>query len=283
MLNNTRLHNRITIMSRCSYRLQTKKRLFAVTTLCRGHKRNPATVARRLPYTAYDVIITVDYYSIGYREVEQGAQVKVLIMPRNKSSKKKSAVKASRYVLPPPSPVGTRSKSSGVPKSSGNQVTELEVTVPPVEAPPAAVTEVFDNSCTSKQLQDMETRWDARFSQMETAIRSGLSSSSGSAGSVTDQATGVVSPSPAATVRPKDKSSKKTSSSKKKVRERSPSLDPSSSSDSDVSSSSSSSSESESESESSSTKTKKKKKGKYNAPKYLDEGDKIDCFESSLS
>ena len=126
-------------------------------------------------------------------------------------------------------------------------------------------------------VNNLESRWDERFSRMETAIRSGLTSS---ATVSTAWATGV-QPAVAAVVSSKGKEKKsKTDTSKKQSRHRSPSPELSSSESESDSSSSSSDDDSESDREVlPKRKSKKKKKGKYDASKFLDEGDKIDSFE----
>ena len=211
-------------------------------------------------------------------------------MPRNKSSKKKSmATKVSKYVIPPMSPVGTRSKSS---RDGDNS--QRDVAAPP--EPPAAVavssapTEVSTTD-TASLVKDLEQRWDVHFAKIETAIRSGLSSSS-RASSVHRAAVppSVPTPTPpstsavpeAAVLVEKPKSSKSSRSSRKRHKHRHRTPSPVSSSDDDAgssSSSSSSSSESETENDSSSTKKRTKKKGKYDSSRFLPEGKRMDTFE----
>ena len=184
----------------------------------------------------------------------------------SKSSKKKQEVsEAPKYKVAPLSPVLTRSTKKK--SHSVGAVPPSSESASPTPAPPIveSVEVVPDDP-----LQQLEERWDVRFARMETAIRSGLSSTASSSRQ----------PAAAAACRPDsedNKEKKHKSSSKKSSRHRSPSTS-SSSSASSAEDYSSSESESESETESSSKK-KSKKKGKYNTAKYLKEGDKLDSYE----
>ena len=200
---------------------------------------------------------------------------------------------ASKYVIPPSSQLGTRSQAlrsgnnASYAKTSGQQAVLAPA---PAPAPAAAMVPEASPAESSPEgtlplIKDMETRWDARFARMETAIRSGLTNPSGASGPPTVSTAvlpgpGAAAPAPAAVIDTKKKSSRSSKSTKKKVRERSPSPGSVSSDGSDHSDNSSSSSESESEEEEETKKkTKKKKKGKYDTSKLLDEGDKIYSFE----
>ena len=207
-------------------------------------------------------------------------------MSRRKGSKKKvtaaSVSKPAKYVVSPASPVKTRSKSS---KTEENEpFVRVDVgaeelagsAAPPLSSQKPKLPKA--SSSGASEIKDLEERWDTRFARMETAIRSGLSQQSCAAASTLES---VPSPSPAATVAVPTsvKKTSKTSKTKKKKRTRTPSPPPSDSEGSESESDSSdSSSESDSDSESG-AKSKKKKKGKYDAKKFLDEGDKIDSFE----
>ena len=220
-------------------------------------------------------------------------------MPRKKASKKKMTVqKGSKHVLPPPSPVGTRSKSAKSDLATSEELRESGIPLvvsPPAPGPSAAV-DVDQHHPAPDIVQDLEDRWDARFARMETAIRSGLTHSSLSSGStvepvsVTTPAPTAIAapaaspaPAPSATIPVKGKSSKSSRSSKKKSKHRSPSpVSSSSDESSDSESSSSSDGESERENDSPSTKKRSKKKGKYDSSKYLPEGKKMDSFEHMM-
>ena len=210
---------------------------------------------------------------------------------RKKSSKKReSAQKSSKYVIPDPSPVRTRSKSSTVDEiDPRNKLPSSQPSVPPLVAENTTPPPMDNQSPDAFQLvKALEERWDCRFSKMETAIRTGLSQNSSSQASVSAPAAAAVTPAavpstaPVAVASSSEKSKKL--KKKRKSRRRSPSLD-SSSEESDYYQSSSAESDSSSDSETeevssskASSKRKSKKKGKYDASRYLDEGDKIDSF-----
>ena len=262
-----------------------------MTTPCHRHKRYLATVAKS-PVSVTSSVIPGTIYSSPDFSTSRAREI--LIMPRRKGSKKKVAsTKASnpaKYVVSPVSPANTRSKSVkplDTDLMDGNVVAPEEPTAatPP---PPSPLKKTKSSRSSATDMQDLEDRWDLRLSRMETAIRTGLSQQSCSAGSSTGIGQeSTVSPAPvappaAAVVASGSKSSRSKSSRKGKKKSRARTPSPALSSDSEGSgvdsdsSDSSASSESESDSD---TKTKKKKKGKYNAAKYLDEGDKIDSFE----
>ena len=209
------------------------------------------------------------------------------------SRKKSSGSKASKFLVSTPEPTVTRSKSTKKDLSLDSLPTE-DVASPGASLTtgnPVALTPPESSLSAVELVKSLEERWDTCFSKMETAIRSGLSQSSVASASGISQP--PTSPAAAAVISPsetesKEKKKKSTSSKdgkkkKKKKRRRTPSPVQSSSSGSEFSDSSSDESESSSDSESSedesTTKKKSKKKGKYDAEKYLDEGDKIDSFE----
>ena len=176
---------------------------------------------------------------------------------RKKSSKKrKSTTKASGYVIPPLSPVKTRSTSSKVKSPVADEVATPPL--PAVSCPP--VVESAPQGDSTNLVHELKTEMDARFDKMETAFTAGLSQVS--SGSNSTAAAKVDDSAPS-------KSSKK-KSKKLSTRVRSVSPDPASSLESTDSSSSSSESESESEESTSRSRSKKKKrKGKYTTRKYL--------------
>ena len=198
---------------------------------------------------------------------------------KKKSSSKRR--KASKYVIPAPSPVKTRSRSSqdSVEVTPPVPVSPLETSSPQAapsrqEPPPA--------SEAVGLVKALEERLDVRFSQMENAIRSGLSQSSISAMSASAIGGSVATAPPAPAEVSADVVKVEKPKKKKKSRRRSPSPVRSSSSESDSSDSSESSSESDSESDSDSVSSKKKtkkKKGKYDASKFLPEDKKMDSIE----
>ena len=187
-------------------------------------------------------------------------------MPRNKSfksSKKKSVTgKPAKYVIPPASPIARRSMSARAEDSALSTDDVSPLVQEPVAPPLRQAREPSVNRQDTKELMmSMESRWDERFSRMEKAIRSGLTS----AGSVATippvltQGPAVTAPPAAATTAPKKVKEKKSKSdsSKKKSKHRSPSTDLSSSEPETESDSSSSSSSDESESETEETPKKK--------------------------
>ena len=98
---------------------------------------------------------------------------------KRKSSQKKRS--DSRYVLPPPSPVGTRSKSVTKSKSSAAEVVAATptLTTRPVTEPlvvPDSLDQSSVRSVISTELKSMEHKWDDRFSQLEDSMRAALSS-----------------------------------------------------------------------------------------------------------
>ena len=81
-------------------------------------------------------------------------------MSRKKTSKKSSAVKASKYVIPPTSPVGTRSKS-GHKKKETTDLPPIDIVGESVASPvTATVPELSQTSETALLVNELEARWD---------------------------------------------------------------------------------------------------------------------------
>ena len=183
--------------------------------------------------------------------------------------------KPSRYVIPPTSPVKTRSAElrAAAPEEPAS-VRDVNVEV----LPPASV---VSSVLSSQTVQEMESGWDARFSKMETAIRTGLTNSA-----TASEPVHPVQPVQVAAAAPPQAPQAETQppTKKKSSRHRHRSTSPSSLEDSSESASSSeceSEQESESEEESSTDKKKKRKssKGKYDSAKYLHGKDTVDSYE----
>ena len=88
-----------------------------------------------------------------------------------RSSKKKSAQKKqapARYVVPPMSPVVTRSGSRVADDNINNSATPTSL------GPVISDDSVFIQSAVSQELKTMEAKWDTRFTRMEDNMRSAL-------------------------------------------------------------------------------------------------------------
>ena len=92
-------------------------------------------------------------------------------MPGRISKKKKSAQKKqapARYVVPPMSPVVTRSGSRVADDNINNSATPTSL------GPVISDDSVFIQSAVSQELKTMEAKWDTRFTRMEDNMRSAL-------------------------------------------------------------------------------------------------------------
>ena len=209
---------------------------------------------------------------------------------KKSASKRKAAAKSPKYVIPPASPIRTRSGSG-----EKSAAASIDVATPTVSAPPPGAASDGASSYQS-DIAAMEKRLDARFDKMETSFRSSLTqmaaSSLGSASApkvktvteATVQAEPVAAASAALPVSSDKKKSRSASTSSSSSSDFSADWDSSRSSSSSRSRSSSSRRGHRHHSTKRSSKRRsrsssKPKHSKYSSARYLKENEKVKTYQ----